>query len=1042
MAEKPDEKFKLPLTGLVALLIAAVSSFIIYQVPLKTSRPIDKEAEKYVSVKADRVQARLWQDPFEAVSTHQLKEAASTPQHAAPEHHTFRRLVQASHEPGGQSDVLWLPVFVDGSPYASGVESRLRDRYAVVSALGAAGYLPESGEYIRFFEWERPHKATVVVPVEWFLLDPKAGESAKSKQVLVFWLKEQDFSPNPLLTLEDLVTQVNAVLSHTTALYRVLGPRTSGSLGAMLSELKARHSGDQAGAQPATSSKTASPRPLDRLKGLVFYSSWATAADPFLLGDPTVTLPNTNVEEWFGMAGLTLIRTIGTDAALAEQLVEELKRRKIDLTIPRNEAGDCRKRAERPGAAVITSEAEETCRIPRVALISEWDTLYGRALPLTIVAMAETMAKTSEAKGTRQIDAELAVLRAGDWPEWVHRYSYLAGLDGELPPKGDDKDPSVTQAKGKPGEKMSGIPQSAEEVPTGRSQLDYVRRLAETLKRDAADFEAIGVLGSDVYDKLMILQALRDEFPRAVFFTTDLDARLTHSGQGRWTRNLIVASHFGLELHPALQTPIPPFRDSYQTALFYSALRAVEYVSPLPAEHEEVRNSLTDVIYSTTGRPRLYEIGRHGAVDLSLDEPRDIPSIHAPRPDLDLSSGSLRLPDAGKIAWALLALVAMTLCALLLNSEFLNFVQAMLGMYKRGFAAVMLVIAVSLLWAMSDGAGGEPFTLTQGISVWPTTFIRLVAFVFCLVFLTQASMRLRENDRRLTERFGFQPSRKEPKEPVVSHRLFGIHHWRPHPGGAAAASDIWQEYLSLGRASHRVTRISAQTLCYGLFGFFLMQAFGVPAMPCRGPACFHLNYLILALSVIGMTMLIFYVADATRLCRRFIKILIATKIDWPPEVLAKEAAQHDVDKSVLNEWLGIELIAQRTAVISFMLYYPFIVLFLMVVARHTYFDRWDFPVSLMVIFGLNAAYALGNAIYLRRSAEEAKRTALTQLRAKLAGSGEPAKKPQIERMADLIDHRQEGAFLPFTQHPLFGAIALPTGGTGLVLLIEYLATVL
>ncbi len=46
MAEQPDEKFKLPLAGLMTLLVAAVSSFIIYQVPLKTSRPIDKEAEK------------------------------------------------------------------------------------------------------------------------------------------------------------------------------------------------------------------------------------------------------------------------------------------------------------------------------------------------------------------------------------------------------------------------------------------------------------------------------------------------------------------------------------------------------------------------------------------------------------------------------------------------------------------------------------------------------------------------------------------------------------------------------------------------------------------------------------------------------------------------------------------------------------------------------------------------------------------------------------------------------------------------------------
>ena len=44
---------------------------------------------------------------------------------------------------------------MDGSPYVNGGESRLNDRYAVVSALGAADYVPESGEYIRFFEWNR-----------------------------------------------------------------------------------------------------------------------------------------------------------------------------------------------------------------------------------------------------------------------------------------------------------------------------------------------------------------------------------------------------------------------------------------------------------------------------------------------------------------------------------------------------------------------------------------------------------------------------------------------------------------------------------------------------------------------------------------------------------------------------------------------------------------------------------------------------------------------------------------------------------------------
>jgi len=196
-----------------------------------------------------------------------------------------------------------------------------------------------------------------------------------------------------------------------------------------------------------------------------------------------------------------------------------------------------------------------------------------------------------------------------------------------------------------------------------------------------------------------------------------------------------------------------------------------------------------------------------------------------------------------------------------------------------------------------------------------------------------------------------------------------------------------------------------------------------------------------------MTLLMFYVVDATRLCRRLILIMIGTRVEWPHRLLAREAAKLGVDQAYVHEWLGIQFIAKRTAVISAMIYYPFVIVFLMAVARHSYFDRWDLPVGLIAIFALNALYAFGNGVLLRRSAERAKQEAVDQLKRRLKGlSDEPvfkrAKRREIERMVTLIEQTQEGAFLPFTRHPLFGAIALPTGGTGLVFLLEYLATLL
>ncbi len=56
-------------------------------------------------------------------------------------------------------------------------------------------------------------------------------------------------------------------------------------------------------------------------------------------------------------------------------------------------------------------------------------------------------------------------------------------------------------------------------------------------KQGEKGFRAIGILGSDVYDKLLILRALRPRFPDVVFFTNNLDAqsRSRRSGRQRTT---------------------------------------------------------------------------------------------------------------------------------------------------------------------------------------------------------------------------------------------------------------------------------------------------------------------------------------------------------------------------------------------------------------------------------------------------------------------------------------------------------------------------
>ena len=207
-----------------------------------------------------------------------------------------------------------------------------------------------------------------------------------------------------------------------------------------------------------------------------------------------------------------------------------------------------------------------------LVLISEWDSEYARALSRNLSEGFSARCKV-----------------AGDPSPPVRWFTYLRGLDGMLP----DIDKSSANAprkddSGKSKDLRAQLEDAPPEHAEGRSQYDYLRRLGDEIARLDGDdsrfaengVKAIGIVGSDVYDKLLILQALRSRFKDKIFFTTDLDARYLHADQKEWARNLVVASNFDLSLRPALQQSTLPFRDGYQTATYLAALMALEANPP------------------------------------------------------------------------------------------------------------------------------------------------------------------------------------------------------------------------------------------------------------------------------------------------------------------------------------------------------------------------------------------------------------------------------------------------------------------------------
>src|ERR1019366_3357939 len=212
-----------------------------------------------------------------------------------------------------------------------------------------------------------------------------------------------------------------------------------------------------------------------------------------------------------------------------------------------------------------------------IALIAERDTLYGRQMGDYFGGCAQPPTAISPG-GVPETDSPHPLC-----------FTYLRGLDG-LAPAAPATTGSASTAHATSSAAVT--PQSTQqpsvsEAASGQGQLDYLRRLATSLASGGKGVDelphhikAIGILGSDVYDKLLILQALRSSFPRATFFTTDLDGRLLDQQSLQWTQQLLVASSLGLALRPCLQDGIPPFRDTYQSATYFATVLAVHQWLP------------------------------------------------------------------------------------------------------------------------------------------------------------------------------------------------------------------------------------------------------------------------------------------------------------------------------------------------------------------------------------------------------------------------------------------------------------------------------
>lgn len=1033
MTDEQKRKLEIP-WATVLPLVAVLAGIIAQYKPLVSVRPAVPGAKVTGHAADQNVDARLWQDPLGVVQKakndldEQLKkDATRTDRHSLES--LARHLAQSAA--GNDSSLLLLPVMLDSGPYLEQAESRLRARRAVLEALSEADFIPVDGEHIGFVlesQWPLPRPGlsdTGNSAPLFFSWEECIGERDPSKpvdgvhqkgfefqRVVVLWLPATRFNRLPL---QHLMLLLQGLKGNYPV--RLIGPASSNGLEALYREVttppfpETPLSGDE--------------KLLDRVK---IFSARATASDEWLQGSQQHSSIKAVIEEKVRSKGwadsnFEFNRTILADDVVLKALIDELALRDIHV-----------------GA---WKEAEKYPRNgDHIVILSEWDNAYGRAL-----------------SGTFQVQARRS--QSKDIPEQykpnIHPYHFMHGIDGRLP-----SDSSSEESRNDSTKKEESSTAASAEATEGSNQSDFLRRLAKSLKQQEQQWlnkgdggiRAIGVLGSDIYDKLMVLRALRPVFPNAVFFTNNYDAHFERLDAWEDTHNLIVASPFTGTLEE--QKYVAPFRDNNQTAMYAGTLRALGKIE----KSEELRP------------PYVMEVGRRGVYELPVRSsptpsaersatPPPPPTSPGPVPERPPEREST-LPDSAVTneytAW-LYAPGRRTALLMAGVGIFLLAAWIILSMADRRLSGggdpwpklkraltstpVWLVLGIPIIiggvatYAARGEAALEPLKFVSGISIWPSEMLRLIALLLAIHFIVKARVELDLNEAKVTSRFRLE---KLPKQKWRWRNLrLGLRRWhKEHPewmkeSAPLTAKDAWTAYLWRNHYWPRAIRVTALVAIYFLFALGVFRLFPAPVVPARGPAALAADSCILYASVLGLMVLTFYVVDAIRLTSSLIRIVTGGVTEWEAETEVAGGRVPPLTNKDLARYYDITFVAERTEVIARLIWYPLIVLSLMILARSSYFDNWTWPYSLLLIFSLNALWAFGAAALLRRAAEQLRTEAISKLQAlRVASYEKPQRREMFDDLITEIRGLKRGAFAPLSEQPFIRAIILPSGGLGLV----------
>lgn len=1052
----------LPINFVALILLILTASGQILS-PLNSSRPENPDADKEWK-KSSFTEIRLWQDPLDRI---RLEKDSDTTD-------------DLPKDLGNRKKVNVLAVSIPGSSYSEFTEIRRRARFAVVSALDTEKYYPEAPNNIKLYQFRSCElQDPVKIPYEWFSTDDF------SSRILILWLDETEIERtgngyakfiNCLAKHIDDSWNPHKKASDLSIPFKLIGPSNTELFIELLRSAKNLkfHSNKLMFETFVHNATVPASDIISRLKSgyclgrtLENNKKWYCGID--------------KTEEIFAdiLAQQKIHRIIGTDDQLATAIFWELYQRGINKTTTDFKAD----RKYKPD-----------CN-DGLVLITELDTYYARALVEhmkensfwnhcnnkigSIDVQNKNLTEDKDLDKSKISTAHNKKSTYGN--ELITSFSYFRGIDGKL--SSDLSKHVSTKGTDFNFDNKGPLMQWDDAPPDhadGRNQYDYLRRLTETIAAlDGNEnfakngVRAIGVFGSDVYDKLIILQALREKFTNKILFTTDLDARYLHKDQQKWTRNLVVVSNFDFKLHHELQGNSMPFRDSYQASLYYAVWSAICKEDSACKDRARNKDFLNHSDHPIKSNPQIFEIGKTRAIhldSLSVNFLNDWvkcldPDIRSEELKNEKDAERLCVEELlnqyddrerGKVdsdriwrkykhatiepvhSWERerttiitekFLQVSITVLAIALLYYFVLLkwmgLSTALPLKKDSIAFFLaylllgfIVVPFFIIEIYQDSDISEPMYWLEGVSVWPNLFIRYIGLIIIVLFFIRFFNWLREcnkqNSKNLTN---------------VEGERFWVNYF----------SDDYQKRMWAGIvvASLFFTGLSYMVLAGKTDVFEEALNF-----PYRGAIVNQLHMWLFVIQMLCLWVLVFWVAFEGIACKKMIEEICLEKQDgtenklWTIEALQLTESHTGIPQLLLHRFMQFQLIVDHAKCISRLIYLPLAMVFFILIGRSKIFDQFGMPWSLIVILIVSVVYVIVVTYRLRVAAEMLRKDLIDQYEAKKIQPNQNT--PQLDRLILLIKQENQGIYASFGHQTALTALLIPFGGMSGVQILEFL----